>query len=144
MIQLEFPPFRQWFAAGVAAIRQRRRPFGPVAEPLPDLRTKDAVKSRSKDQIQTIVERVAEVSGVAAADLFLRQRESETVARARTLAMAACCSVGVPLCHVARAFGRQWQTVYSAEKQAARRYRNSSVFRRQWDTITRGMNENEN
>jgi hypothetical protein len=26
MIQLEFPPIRQWFAAGVAAIRQRRAP----------------------------------------------------------------------------------------------------------------------
>ena len=109
----------------------------------PDRRTKDTAKPRSKGQIQIIVERVAELRGVAAADLFLRRRESETVASARSLAMAACCSVGVPLCHIARAFGRQWQTVYSAEMQASRRYRNSAVFRHQWDTITRGMNESE-
>lgn len=108
-----------------------------------DQRTKDALKPLSKGRIQTIVERVAEVRGVEAKELFLTRRESEKVASARSLAMAACGAVGVPLCHIARAFGRQWQTVHSAEMQASRRYRNSANFRVEWDKITAGLHECE-
>lgn len=108
-----------------------------------DHRTKDEEKPRSKGRIQVIVERVAEVRGVDARALFLMRRESERVAGARSVAMAACCAVGIPICHIARAFGRQWNTVHSAEMQASRRYRNSASFRAEWDKITEGQHERE-
>lgn len=108
-----------------------------------DLRTKDAQKPRSKVTIRIVIERVAEIRGVDAAQLLLTNRESERVASARSLAMAACAAVGVPLCHVARTFRREWQTVWSAEGMASRRYQNSASFRAEWNKITAGLHECE-
>ncbi len=88
----------------------------------PDHRTKDREKSRSRERIRVICERVMEIRGVEVETLFLtRRRDNRQAASARSLAMAACCATGIPLCHVARAFGRSWSTVHGAEMIASKR-----------------------
>jgi chromosomal replication initiation ATPase DnaA len=82
-----------------------------------------------------LVAAVAVVRGVEWQLLFSPRRECERVASARAFAMALCACEHVPLCHIARAFGRDWSTVYSAEQTCARRYRQSAAFRTEWDSI---------
>lgn len=94
---------------------------------------------QSREKIRVIVERVAEVRAVDAVKMLNGTREIERIASARSMAMAACVAVNVPLCHVARVFKRQWATVYQAEAIACRRYRNSANYRREWDLVTKGM-----
>lgn len=103
-----------------------------------DHRTCDHERGRSKERILRLVEAVAVVRLVEWRLLFSPHREAEKVAGARVLAMAVCAAQGVPLCHIARAFGRTWATVYSAEQSCARRYRHSAAFREEWDELTRG------
>lgn len=108
-----------------------------------DHRTKDAQKPRSKERIRRVLELVAEIRGVNAESILLTQRESERVASARSMAMAACVAVGVPLCHVARAFRRDWATVWVAEVRASRQYQNSANYRTEWDKITAGLHSSD-
>jgi|GEM_PF-3128984 len=109
--------------------------------PKQDLRRRDFERGRSKQQILTIVERVVALRGVEAAPLFSEKRGKEEIASARTLVMASCAAMGVPLCHIAKTFQRKWETVYSAEMTCANRYRNSAKFRKEWDELTRDFDE---
>jgi len=101
-----------------------------------DHRTCDHLKGRSKGIILSVVTAVAEIRGVDPRAMFGRNRGNWKVAGAKSMAMGICGYLGVPICHVARAFGRDWSTVYSAEMTCSRRYRNSSAFRLEWDNIT--------
>ncbi len=137
--QLEFAELVAIFITALER-HQRMTRGGPrrVAAPVIDARTRDHERGRSKATILRIVEQVAELRGVGWEAIFSRRRECERVASARTLAMAACAAAGVPLCHVARAFSRTWETVYSAETNCSRRYRTSAGFRREWQQLTGG------
>jgi hypothetical protein len=67
--------------------------------------------------------------------VFSDKREHPAIADARVLAMGLCCAQDVPICIVARAFKRTWQTVYGAEEHCSRRYQASKRFRAEWDAL---------
>jgi len=118
-----------------------RKPAKPEENPWSDHRKQNYERGRSKGHILTMVQRVAELRGVEAALLLSEKRGTEAIASARSLVMAACATMGVPLCHIARTFQRKWETVYTAELTCARRYRNSAKFRKEWDEMTRDLDE---
>ena len=128
-----------WEALGV-------RPPRPVVYGV-DRRRQDFERGRSKRVIFKVVERVAELRKVATADLLAPAigKKAEEAARnkpvleARSMAMAACAAAGAPLCHISRAFGRNWATVYQAERKNAERYRKSEEFRKEWDSVVKGL-----
>ena len=108
-----------------------------------DHRTCDHLKGRSKGIILRVVTEVSEARGVDFREMFVGEWKRDRVSAARTLAMGICGSMGVPVCHIARAFGRTWATVYSAEMTCSRQYRKSSEFRKEWDRIAGSHDERQ-
>lgn len=114
------------------------RPPRPVVYGV-DKRRQDFERGRSKKQIKQVLERVVVLRAVTGKDLIAAKGGDKATLEARSLAMAACAAVGVPLCHIARTFNRNWATVYTAERKNAERYRANPEFRKEWDSIVKGL-----
>lgn len=93
------------------------------------------VKAAITTKITRVVELVAEARSVSPLLIMSNRRECESIASARSMAMALCVEIGIEPCHIARAFRRCWETSYHALKVSETRYRNSAAFRAQWDRI---------
>ena len=98
-------------------------------------RRREAVRSKAERRINAVVEVVTDLKQIPFKYMFSKKRENPTIAATRVLCMGLCCALDVPICIVARAFDRRWHTVYGAEESCARRYKNSKVFRKEWDSI---------
>lgn len=109
-------------------------------------RRKERLSQRRKSQcrIATIVEQVALARGVEWTHLFSPERCCDATSAARVLAMGLCATLDVPQFLVARAFSRNWATVYSAEVRCSTLYRKSPTFRTEWDAIVKACGETEN
>lgn len=132
--KIEIQPLLPRVAWETLGVRQPR----PVVYGV-DHRRRDFERGRSKTQIKQVLERVVVLRSVTHKDLIAAKGGDKGVLEARSLAMAACAAVGVPLCHIARTFNRNWATVYTAERKNAERYRKSEDFRKEWDSITKGL-----
>ncbi len=96
---------------------------------------RQARKGKCTRQILHVVESVATLRQVPWVKLFSPDRESDAVSSARVVAMGLCCALGVPQYMVARAFSRNWATVFSAEKRCSKLYRAKPEFRKEWDGL---------
>ncbi len=125
---LEFP-FVKRFKARRPRPRSKRK-----AKHMSDVQ-RQAIRSKSTRQILRIVENVAASRQVEWQAMFRKDRGSNQVSAARVFAMGLCCAMEVPQFIVARAFGRDWASVFSAEKRCSKLYRESATFRREWDAL---------
>lgn len=98
-----------------------------------------AEKRKSARMIQLVVERVASVRSVPAVAVVISGCECQRIAAARSLAMALCVEAGVPTFHVARAFQRNWATVYAARRYHNRRRSAHEAFRTEWHNLLKGL-----
>ena len=104
-----------------------------------DRRRRDSEKEKSIAVVTHVVNHVAALSGVEWKELMERRRGRPVVASSRSMAMAACVTLGVPICHVARAFNRESKVVYVACEISRRRCANSASFRDHWNDITQAL-----
>jgi hypothetical protein len=102
-----------------------------------------SLKNKGQLQIIAIVEQVATVRKVDWKLLFSPDRGNDAVSSARVLAMGLCAALEVPQFIVARAFSRNWATVYSAEVRCSTLYRKNAKFRKEWDTLVAACGSGE-
>jgi len=78
-------------------------------------------RAQSITTARVLIERVVKTVGgerrIEWRAILSPTRECPPTAAARVLAMAVCCSAGIPMQMVARAFNRTWQTVDSARQR---------------------------
>lgn len=94
-----------------------------------------SAKGKGQRLIITIVERVATLRKVDWHQLFAIERGSPAVASARVLAIGLCTALDVPQFIVAKAFSRNWATIYKAEIRCSTLYRTNPKFRKEWDKL---------
>lgn len=96
---------------------------------------RQAIRSKSSRHIIRVVELVAKARDVEWQSIFSQSRGSKSVADARVFSIALCCAHGVPQYMVARAFQRNWATVFSAERRCSQLYQEVPDFRKEWDSL---------
>lgn len=107
-----------------------------------DRRRKDPLKPQSKRLIAEIVGKVMEIRQIEYTALLKGKSAKELATR--SLAMAACAVAGVPLCHIARTFGKNWATIYSARRNTLRKWETSPEIRAEWKLIFADLEPMEN
>ena len=122
---------------------RKTKPAGNKNRPEREQRQKERISLRNKSQsrIVTIVEHVAAARGIDWKQLFSPDRGCDATSAARVLAMGLCTALDIPQFLVARAFSRNWATVYSAEVRCSTLYRKSPTFRTEWDTLVDACGE---
>jgi hypothetical protein len=145
LVHLEFPFVEGLEGRGGSSVRRVGGAAGKTGEPVRKESRRShrkemqrqARKSRASRVIVQVVEMVAKRRGVKYQAMISLDRGTPAAADARVLAMGLCCALEVEQFIVARAFNRDWATIYSAQVRCSSLYgrKANKAFRKEWDEL---------